>query len=108
MVRHKRLPFVALASLISGILLWLSWPERGITALIFIGWVPLLFAEHRFSSMHRRRKGWRMFGNFYIAIFTWNVLTCWWIYNSTDVGSIVAIGLNSFLMFVFWQLFYLV
>lgn len=49
-----------------------------------------------------------MFGHFYLAMLTWNVLTTWWIYNSTDVGSFVAMGLNSLFMAVIWQLFHLV
>lgn len=97
-----------LASLTAGILLWLSWPERGFTPLIFIALIPLFFVEHIFSS-HRSKLGpGKMFAHFYLAMLTWNALTTWWIYNSTDVGSFVAIGLNSFFMAVIWQLFHLV
>ena len=49
-----------------------------------------------------------MFGNFFIALLTWNILTTWWIYYASDAGSFVAIGLNSFLMAIVWQLFYVV
>ena len=32
-------------ALLSAILLSLSWPERGLTPLVFIAWVPLLLLE---------------------------------------------------------------
>jgi apolipoprotein N-acyltransferase len=106
MSKNHRSPLIALSSLVSGILLWLSWPERGFTPLIFVALVPLLFAEHRFSMQNRRRNAFRLFGNFFLALFTWNALTTWWIYYATDIGSIVAIALNSFFMTIIWQLFY--
>src|SRR6185436_9854265 len=105
MSRHKRSHYIVLSSLLSGILLWLAWPERGFTALIFIAWVPLLFAEYNFYSIHKKSNGVRMFGNFYLAILVWNVLTTWWIYFASDVGSILAITVNSFFMAIIWQLF---
>ncbi len=108
MSRHKRSPFIVISSLLTGVLLWLAWPEQGFTPLIFIAWVPLLFAENNFSSRHKKGKGFRMFGNFFMALLIWNSLTTWWIYYASDVGSIVAIALNSFLMALVWQLFYVV
>ncbi|MCX6274110.1 MAG: apolipoprotein N-acyltransferase [Bacteroidetes bacterium] len=93
-------------SALSGVLLWLSWPERGFTPLVFIAFVPLLFVNHYFNSrevIKRRRK---IFSLFFLAMLVWNVLTTWWIYNSTDVGSIVAIGLNSLFMAIVWMLFH--
>lgn len=106
MSRHKRSPFIVISSLLTGVLLWLAWPERGFTPLIFIAWVPLLFAEYNFFSIHRKSKGFRMFGNFFLALLTWNSLTTWWIYYASDVGSIVAIAVNSLFMAIVWQLFY--
>ena len=108
MSRHKRSPFIVISSLLSGILLWLSWPEQGFTPLIFIAWVPLLFAEYNFHSIHKKSKGIRMFGNFFITLLIWNSLTTWWIYFASDVGSIVAIAANSLFMAIVWQLFYII
>jgi apolipoprotein N-acyltransferase len=104
-LKKKSIQLFALSSL-SGILLWLSWPERGFTPLVFIAFVPLLYINHYFSRQeihHRKRK---IFGHFYVAMLVWNALTTWWIYNSTDVGSIVAIGLNSLFMAFVWLLFH--
>ena len=107
MVRHKRSTFIVISSLISGILLWLSWPERGFTPLIFIAWVPLLFAEYNFSINHKKGKGYRMFGNFFLSLLIWNSLTSWWIYFASDVGSFAAIAVNTLLMSIVWQLFFI-
>jgi apolipoprotein N-acyltransferase len=108
MSKHKRSTFIALSSVFSGVLLWLAWPERGYTPLIFIAFVPLLFAEHKFFNIHKLSKGHRMFGNFYLTFLTWNFLTTWWIYNASDVGSVAAILVNSFFMALIWQLFFIV
>src|SRR6478609_4360971 len=93
-------------SALSGLLLWLSWPERGFTPLIFVAFVPLLFVNHHYSSQEVRRRRRKVFGHFFNTMFIWNVLTTWWIYNSTDVGSIVAIALNSLFMAIVWLLFH--
>jgi len=105
-VKRNSLKLISLSTL-SGVLLWLSWPERGFTPLVFVAFVPLLYVNHYFSRQEIRRGRRKVFGHFYVAMFVWNVLTTWWIYNSTDVGSIVAIGLNSLFMAFVWQLFHI-
>ena len=94
-------------STLSGILLWLSWPERGFTPLIFIAFVPMLFVQYYFSRHEVKRSKRKVLGHFYWSMLVWNALTTWWIWNSTDVGSIVAIGLNSLFMAIVWWLFHL-
>lgn len=94
-------------SLLTGILLWLSWPERGWTPLIFVSLVPLLWIERTFELDKGRRNHFKVFGWFFLSMLTWNTLTTWWIWNSTSVGTIVALGLNSLFMAFVWQLFYM-
>src|SRR5688572_21136787 len=108
MSRRKPTPIIVGSCVLTGILLWFAWPERGYTFVIFFAFVPLLFAEYSFYYTNRRRKASRMFGNFLIAFLLWNSLTTWWIYNASDVGAVVAILFNSFLMALVWQLYYLV
>jgi apolipoprotein N-acyltransferase len=107
MTRRKS-PFIIGSCILSGILLWLSWPERGVTPVIFFAFVPLFFAEHTFYNIHKRRKHWRMFGNFYLTFLIWNVATTWWIYNASPFGSVLAFLANALLMAIVWQLYYLV
>jgi apolipoprotein N-acyltransferase len=96
------------ATLLSGVLLWLSWPEKGFTFLIFFALIPLFFVENIFTTRGKLLRPGKMFAHFFLGMLTWNLLTTWWIYNSTDVGSFVAIGLNSLFMAIIWQLFHLV
>ncbi|MFO8055084.1 MAG: apolipoprotein N-acyltransferase [Bacteroidales bacterium] len=91
-----------LLSLFFGLLMTLSWPSRGFPFLALIGWVPLLFLENYFREHRSRFKRFSIF--FYVlpGFLVWNILTTYWLYNSTPVGSFLAIGLNSVLMsFVF-------
>ncbi|HRH65572.1 MAG TPA: apolipoprotein N-acyltransferase [Bacteroidia bacterium] len=99
--------FILICSVASGILAWMAWPERGFTPLIFFAFTPLLWMDYFVATGKVRRSGIRMFGNFFLSMMIWNSLTTWWIWNSTDVGSIVALALNSFFMAIVWQLFYI-
>lgn len=66
------------------------------TFLIFFAWIPLIWLE---SVVSRKRV---FFGYTYIVMFTWNVLTTWWIWNASVPGSIGAFVANSFLMCLPW------
>src|SRR3954466_11404007 len=105
---RRKSSFIAGSCILSGILLWLSWPERGVTPVIFFAFVPLFFAEHTFYHINRRKNASRMFGNFYLTFLIWNAATTWWIYNATLVGCVLAIAVNALLMAAVWQLYYLV
>src|SRR6185436_115391 len=76
------------------------------TPLIFIALVPLLTVNHYFNQHDVRNRKRKVFGHFYLAMLVWNALTTWWIYNSTDVGSFVAIAVNSLFMAIVWMLFH--
>lgn len=79
-------------SFISGILLFAAWPLSPLTFFIFFGFVPLLLLSDYVT------KAKRFFGHAFVAMLIFNTATTWWIWNSTDVGSIAAIAANSFLM----------
>ena len=92
-----------LLSVVSGLLLAGSWPEHGLTILVFIGFVPLLIVQQEVGD--NRRKG--MFWYAFTAFFIWNILTTWWIWNSTAGGAIAAWVLNSLFMSTIFYLFHL-
>lgn len=106
MSKFKKSFLLTGVSVLSGVMLWLSWPEHGFTPLIFVAFVPLLFCEHVYSRLKTKKSSWRIFGKFFIGLLTWNALTTWWIYFSSDVGSFIAIGLNTVLMTTVWYLFF--
>ena len=82
-------------SLCSGLLLALAWPTYGFSFFAFFGITPLLFLVELINKDKFKRKGWRVFGYGYFAFFIWNLITTWWIYNSTGFGAAFAILCNS-------------
>lgn len=94
-------------ALLSAILLSLSWPERGLTPLVFIAWVPLLLLE-AYSSQNKEQKKFRLFGWAYFAILVWNALTTWWVCNASFGGGLFAIFCNALFMTGVFYAFHLV
>ena len=92
-----------LLSILSGILFTLAWPERGFNMLIFFAFVPLFFIQQYLGD--NRKKG--MFWYAWLSFLIWNALTTWWIWFSTDVGSILAIALNSLFVAVVFLIFHI-
>lgn len=92
-----------LLSLLSGLLFALAWPERGINLLIFVAFVPLFFVQQQLGDNNKRGMFWLS----WLSFFIWNALTTWWIWYSTDVGSILAILLNSLFVAVIFNLFHI-
>lgn len=102
MIPKKLIP---LLPVVSGLLLALSWPERGFPLLLFIAFVPLLLLEDiKRKDPKSTRIGiyWMVFP----AFLLWNGLTIWWIYNSTLFGVVVAILLNTFCQSLMFWLFH--
>lgn len=96
----KRFQLFGLA-ILSGILLSAAWPVSPLTFLIFFAFVPLLFIADKTT----RRKQFSLYA--FIALLIWNTLTTWWIWNSSEVGAIVAIVPNALLMCIPWIGYYL-
>ena len=66
------------------------------TFLIFIAFLPLLYL----ADIVQHRKSFFVYA--FITLLTWNAITTWWIWNSTDVGAVAAIIANSLLMTLPW------
>jgi len=72
-------------SLISALLLSVSWPTYGVPFFIFFALVPLLMMEHDISKFSKiKRKGWAIFGLSYLCFIIWNVVTTGWLYGSRN------------------------
>lgn len=67
-----------------------------LTFLIFIAFIPLLYVAD--GIQHKKL----FFFLGFLALLTWNAITTWWMWNSTDVGSIAAIIANSLIMYLPW------
>ena len=94
-------------SILCGILFGSAWPIKGITILIFLALVPLLYIENSISQDNLKRKGARVFGYSYISFLLWNLITTWWLYNASFYGMLFAILCNSLFyatIFLFYHL----
>ena len=94
-------------AILSGSLLAASWVTYGVTPLIFIAFVPLLLADSHIRSHYKHTKR-KIFILSYIAFLIWNIVSTWWIWNSTHVGAVLAISINSLLMSLTFLLYHLV
>ncbi|NOR87753.1 MAG: apolipoprotein N-acyltransferase [Bacteroidales bacterium] len=91
-------------AILSGVLLSLSWPTYGFPYLIFFAFIPLLYIEDQVREVGVKPLR-KVFLYSYIAIFIWNIITTWWIWNSTEFGAIMAIVLNTLFMSLIWVAF---
>jgi len=74
-----------LLTLISAMLLSVSWPTYGVPFFIFFALVPLLMMEHGVSKFSDyKRKSWVVFGLSYLCFVIWNVVTTGWLYGSKN------------------------
>jgi apolipoprotein N-acyltransferase len=91
-----------LLSTLSGLLLFAAWPVSSFMPFIFIAWIPMLMVADQAKTASR------FFGLAFWGLLIWNTGTTWWMWNSTDVGTIAAIMFNSMLMtFPWWGYFHL-
>lgn len=74
-----------LLTLISAMLLSVSWPTYGVPFFIFFALVPLLMMEHGISKFSDyKRKSWVVFGLSYLCFVIWNIVTTGWLYGSKN------------------------
>ena len=93
-------------SLLSGILFSIGWPQYGYPAFLFTAFVPLLIIE---DYIFRNKQNFSRFSVFfytYPAFLIWNVLTTWWIWNSTP-AALAAWTLNAMFMSIVMNVFHL-
>ncbi|MCX6270163.1 MAG: apolipoprotein N-acyltransferase [Bacteroidetes bacterium] len=87
-----------LLALLSAILLSISWPSRGYPFFLFFAFIPLFWLEDELCKEKGKYHTFHALLYSYPAFFIWNILTTWWIWNSTAFGATFAVILNSFFM----------
>ena len=80
-------------ALLSGVLLWLSWPPHGLAFLSFFALVPLLMVSQSIANEDARLPLLKGMGYSYLTFVIWNILTTWWVKNSTLEGCIAMVVL---------------
>lgn len=93
-------------SLLSGLLLGLSWIPTGLAPLLFIAFVPLLIVEQSVFKNPLKNKSLTIFLCAFITFLTWNLVATWWIKNASFGGAVLAFIGNSTLMSIPFLLFH--
>jgi len=88
-----------LASISSGILLGFGFMNPYLIWMSFIGFIPLLYIDHKIDSKdYNYNKNRLTFHYTYISFLIWNVIANWWVTNTHFMSGFLAIVLNAFLM----------
>ncbi|MEC5157826.1 apolipoprotein N-acyltransferase [Chryseobacterium sp. MP_3.2] len=103
-----------LLSLISAMLLSISWPTYGIPFFIFFALVPLLLMEHDITHFSKiKNKSLTIFGLTYLCFFIWNIVTTGWLYGAKNpdgshsmMAVVFPVLFNSFFYAAIFQLFH--
>lgn len=101
-------------SLLSAVLLSVSWPTYGVPFFLFFALVPLLMMEHDITKFSKlKNKSWSVFGLAYLCFIIWNIVTTGWLYGSKNpdgTHSVAAVVLpvvfNSLFYALLFQLYH--
>ncbi len=88
------------ASILSGLLLTGGFMPMPTFFLMFIGFVPLLWAENQVALSSPKTSTWLVFKLAFISFFTWNIGSTWWIQNSSLIAGSFSNILNAIFMTV--------
>lgn len=86
------------ASILSGVLLGLGFMKMLTFPLLFVGLVPLIWAERQVAKGQEGTDTWAVLRLSFNAFLIWNLLSTWWIQNSSLAGGIVGNVLNTIFM----------
>ena len=81
-------------SILSGLMLGISWPTYGFYFLIFIAFTPLI---HLIES-NKNENIFKLTFFSFVTFMVWNIITTHWLYYATLTGMLFAIIVNSILM----------
>ena len=102
----KKIHLIALG-ILSGLLFALGWPLHGFPILLFIAFIPMLFVDDYLIKHKKDYNRFSIFFMLYPGFFTFNLLTVYWIWNSTISGGIGALFLNSFFLTAAFTLYHI-
>lgn len=104
MLNDLKIYHLYLLSLLSGLLLAFSWFPNSFVLILFVAFVPLFIVERAISDNPGKYHILTLFGCSYLAFFTWNIITTWWIKNASLGGAAMAITSNALLMTIVMML----
>ena len=98
-----RIRWTALSTF-SAILLYLGFPTMPFTPLMFVGLVPILIVESEISKF-TKKPFWKTALFSYHTFLVWNIMSTYWVSNSTLGGGIFANFVNAALMTIPFMLY---
>lgn len=94
-----------LLSILSGILLTISFPfTGGLAILAYVAWIPLLLVEANISKESYRSR--KVFTHALITFLIYNIGTTWWIVHASIEGALMAFIANTLIMSLVFYLFH--
>lgn len=88
-------------AVLAGVLASIGFVPFPVVPALFVAWVPLLLLDHEARVSGKSGIG---FGHLYVAFYTFNLLTTWWVSNSAMAAGFFAMIVNSFFMTLPWLL----
>ena len=101
---NKQLRYFGLSCL-SSFLLYLGFPTMPFTILMFVAFVPLLIVESEIAK-HEIKPFWKVWRYVYSSFVIWNILSTFWVGNTSFAPGVFAVIVNSFLMSIPFMLFH--
>lgn len=98
-----------LFSFLSGIILYFAWPTNDFYPIIFIGFIPLLFALRALVKLNARLKYIQAFLLTFLTFFIWTSLALLWLYKTASDSHLLVViftSLNYSLFLAFFPLVY--
>jgi apolipoprotein N-acyltransferase len=92
---------------LSGILLSLPWYSSFSGLFLLIAFIPLLLIEDHYFKFSQKT-GKEVFLYASLTFFIWNCATTWWIANSSVIGCLTAVFVNTFLFSLIFWLYHIV
>ncbi|MDF1672536.1 MAG: apolipoprotein N-acyltransferase [Vicingaceae bacterium] len=94
-------------SILSGLLMGISWPATGnLAPLFFVALLPLLYVEYNITQNPDKFKSRHLYFNAFLCFLTFNTYTTWWIWNASEAGMLMAVILNSIFMGIIFLWFH--
>jgi len=93
-------------SVLSGVLLGFGFPPVPLTFLMFVAFVPLLIVEDRIAKKVEGPAKGEVLKYSYFTFVLYNIITTFWVANTSLGPSFVAIFLNAFFMAIPFVLFH--
>lgn len=93
-------------SVLGGILLAVAFPPLHSAPLMFIALLPMLYVEQYIALSYDKTTRWTAFKFAFVTLLTWNILSTWWVANSSIIAGIIALLANSALLSIPFVLYH--